>query len=173
MLWSRKIALVLLAGLTTAPLGACGFSPVYGAHSSVGKSLNDVAITSMEGRVGQAVRNTLIEELTPNGSPSAPNYFLDLKVNEDLNPLAIKRDASVTRFDYKLDASFSLRDSKTSEVLFSDTTQIITSANRLDQSEFASVIGVDDAKLRAARAIGQDIARRLAAYFARQENVTR
>jgi LPS-assembly lipoprotein len=169
MLWSNAQALAFLvfAACVAATMQACGFQPVYGPRSGMTAALNDVGIERLNGRVGQEVRNTLYEELTPGGTPRAPRYLLDIDIVEALEPVAIRRDASVTRFDYRLAVNFTLRDAQTRQALFSDSAEILTSANRLDQSEFASVIGVDDAKLRAARLIGQDISRRLSAYFVR------
>lgn len=148
-------------------LGGCGFSPVYGRNDYAAAELATIQVGQIEERIGQVLRNELIDRLTPQGEPGDPRYHLSVTITESRSPLAIQSDTSITRYNLRLNVGFSLLDSVTGEVLYDDTTVAIGSYNAV-QSDFATLVAQQDSTRRAARKAGEDIHTLLSVYFARK-----
>ena len=165
-----RVAAVVGLALLSAPLQGCGFRPLYGAApdgqtSMVVAELGSIQIPAVSDRVGQIVRNDLLDAITPFGQPREPRYVLDVRVDESKEGLAIARDATVTRFNLTLSAEYSLRDAGTAKVIASGVVRAVAAYNVL-QSDFANVIAERDAEVRAARVITDQIKTRLSVHFA-------
>lgn len=111
MWWSRAFA--VLAILALGPVG-CGFSPLYGkggggeSDPSVAREMAAVRILPIKNRLGQQVRNALVQRITPQGEPGDYRYTLAIEVNEDAADLGYRRDSFATLGSLTLSASFSL-----------------------------------------------------------------
>ena len=116
----------------------------------------------IEDRLGQQVRNRLLDLLTPKGTPDLPAYRLVVDLERGTTPLLIQLDNTATRFNLRLDAAFSLIDVSTGETVFGDHARSIASFN-LTESEFER-----NAEDRAAREVSDHIALLLAVYFDRR-----
>ena len=164
MWFSRAVAAVVLC----AVLGACGFEPLY-ARRSDGSTTDDLAVTKIaviEDRVGQQLRNALLEELTPRGQPSQPLYVLEVKLTEGISNLAIQKDDTTSRASLELRASYVLKRLSDGAALFDGVSRATTSYNMVT-SNFATVSSENDARRRNARVLGEEMKIRLAAYFNR------
>ena len=149
-------------------LSACGFKPLYGTNSDVGRAqehLETISVEHSNTKLGVMVRNNLLDRLSPGGAPDNPRYQLTMKLIERTSGVGVRIDASVTRLNYLLTTEYSLIDNETQEAVFqsSSRSQI---AYDVVKSQFSTLIAEQDAKKRAARDVSEDITLRLALFFA-------
>ncbi len=155
--------------LVVLVLGACGFRSLYGtdATGDAPGELATIKIKPIADRLGQQLRNNLLDLLNPRGRPANPRYLLTVGIDQSTQRLAIEKDAFATRANLRLLAKFSLQEPDNPEIVLSGKILVVSSYNILD-SEFATLMAEKDAKTRAAREIAHDIRTRLAAFFVRQ-----
>ncbi len=149
-------------------LSACGFKPLYGNHSEVGRAqehLETIAIDPINTKLGVMVRNNLLDRLTPGGAPDVPRYQLKLGLREQRIGVGVRLDASVTRFNYLLITNYNLIDQDTQKTVFASSSRSQV-AYDVVRSQFATVIAEQDAIKRAARDVSEEITLRLALFFA-------
>jgi len=164
----RLLRPVGLLGATII-VAACGFQPLYGSNQGVlsGPVVEDLAavhITAISERVGQIVRNDLLDRLNPFGEPTSPRFSLAVELEEAKEGLAIQIDDTVTRFNLTLTANYFLSDAQTGTVLTTGSVRAKAAYNVL-RSDFANVIAERDAQQRAAREIADEMKTRLAVFF--------
>ncbi len=161
--------MVLLPLFAMVLLGACGFRPLYGTDATGGApgELATIKISPIPDRLGQQLRNHLLDLLSPRGRPADPRYVLTVRLEQATQRLAIEKDAFATRANLRLTALYSLQDPNNRENVLSGKSLVVSSYNILD-SEFATLMAEKDAKARAAREIAHDIRTRLAAFFVRR-----
>jgi LPS-assembly lipoprotein len=160
-----RIAAALLA--VVALLTACGFQPLYGERSGGGavrQASASIAVAPIPDRVGQLVRNHLIDSLTPGGVPQRPVYTLSIDLTQTKEGVAFQSDEQATRINVTLEANFVLRDADGDAVLTQGTTRSVAALN-IVQSEFANITAEADAQRRAARQVADSIALRLGVFF--------
>jgi len=154
--------LVILAG--------CSFRPLYGTSNegtSARVGSNSIAISQIgQERVGQQLRNSLIDRLTPGGQPQFPAYTLDVTISDSLTDLLVQEDSTVLRRNYRLTASYKLIEVATGDPVYTSSVSRTASLNRLD-SEYANVIAQRDAEERAAEAVADVMVQRLGIALAR------
>lgn len=158
-------AATLIAVSTT--VAGCGFSPLYGEYSAaagpdVGDALTNIAIRPLPDRQGQRLRQILREQLQPTGQAARPQYDLDVQLATRIEEVGVRRDATSSRANYILTATFFLNDGPSA--VYSDRVQAIVSYNILDE-QYATVASQADAESRAIRRVGEEIKTRLAVYF--------
>lgn len=166
MWWFRAAAL----GAALTLVAACGFRPLYGQRADGGSTfaeLEAVTIGPIPGRVGQILRNHLLDRLTPRGQQVQARFRLDVRLSQAKESLAIKKDEEITRSNLKLTADFVLRDPSSGATLYSGQSRSTASFN-LVRSDFANLIAEQDAQRRAAREISDQIMTQLAVYFTRR-----
>ena len=162
MLWSR---LLLCLGLV---LAGCGYRPLYGQHGADNASVVDelalIHIEAIPDRTGQQMYNMLRERLNPNGKPEQAKYALSVALTETRENLFLERDETATRANLTLKASFILRRVDDGTVVTTGSSRSVSSYDILNPvaSEFASMVSQEDARVRCARAISDDMRTRLA-----------
>lgn len=154
-------------------LGACGFQPVYGKRagesgrqSAVTEDLASIAISPIADRAGQLLRNSLLDKLTPRGTPGRARYRLDVGLSETRSNLVILKDSTSTFAKVRFAATFILVDLETGQPVHRGQSESTTTFNRVD-SDFATLSAEKDARRRAADEISEDIRLRLGLYFNR------
>ena len=148
-------------------LAGCGFQPLYGkttAYDGVAADFGAIEIVDIPERVGLSVRNHLIDLMPQEG---AARYRLIVTLSENREGLALRRDASVTRYNYVLRATFELRDAATDAVVDKGHARAIAAYNVVD-SQFATLSAEQDAETRAARELAEQIRLRLGVGFERR-----
>jgi len=159
MLWSR---LFLCLGLV---LASCGYRPLYVQHGTDNASVVDelalIRIEAIPDRTGQQMYNMLRERLNPYGKPEEAKYALSVAVTETRENLFLEKDETATRANLTLKANFILRRLDDGTVLVTGSSRSVSSYDIL-ASQFASVVSQEDARLRCARAISDDMRTRLA-----------
>lgn len=162
----KRLGVMLGAVAAALSLSACGFTPLYGQHGTaaapgVVDALSTVSIRSLSNREGMKLRQLLREELQPKG-PSKAVYDLDIRFSTRVEELGIRSDATSSRANLILLATFDLNEGGRS--VFTDRVQSIVSYNILDD-QFATVTSQADAENRGIKQIGAEIKTRLAVYF--------
>lgn len=160
MLW----ALLLLA--------ACGFSPLYGAHSpgadeNVRMQLGRIYIGNIPDQPGQYLRNALMDRFYNAGRPGAhADYSLYIApVQESRSELDITKTSDSTRAQLYLSTSLVLKDKGEQEVLTRSLTAV-TSYNILD-SQFTTRVAEEAARRQALDDLARQIETHILLYFKR------
>ncbi len=157
-----------------AVVGGCGFRPLYSettAEKDVPEDLSSVTIAPIPDRVGQQLRNYLLDMLTPRGRPKKPIYTLKVSVDERITDLAIDNSGLATRANLRLDATYALVKDDIGETVVTGASLAVSSYN-LVRAEFSTLTAQNDARSRAALHIARQIRARLGAFFAHQQNAT-
>ncbi|MGF7208080.1 LPS-assembly lipoprotein [Skermanella aerolata] len=155
--WGLLLSLTLLPG--------CGYQPLHGANTPAAQQLPLVQINNIPDRLGQQLRNNLIDKFYRDGRPASPEYTLDISLVPNVYKLGIALDDSATRAELNLVANYTLRNMQGAAVL-SGTTTSVTNFNILS-SQYATLIGERDAYDRSVVQVSEDITRRVSLFFNR------
>ena len=165
MWWSR--ALVLVGLLTLGPSG-CGFTPMYakgGAdNSGINADLAAIRVLPIKDRMGQQLRNSLVQRLTPQGEPADYRYSLKIILSERASDMGYRRDSFATMGKLSMDASVILVGDGLSLLSVSATTEV--SFDYLGP-RYASVAMERDAEDRAITQLAENIRSQVAATIKR------
>ncbi|MXW92861.1 MAG: hypothetical protein F4114_01440 [Rhodospirillaceae bacterium] len=179
---ARCLAACVVAALAIG-LAGCGFQPLYadrpggkkGGESGGGDVAGDVAtvrIAPIADRIGQILRNELLDRLNPSGEPADPRYALEVRLAVSRRELGIRRDETATRANLRFLSSFRLREADSGAIVYSGRTASVTSYN-IVESEYATISAERAARRRGAILVADGIALRLAAYFNRLRKLRR
>ena len=119
-------------------------------------------------RLGQQIKNNLLDLLTPQGVPAKPKYYLYVNpVQENEYDQALRSDITATRkrIDYKVNYHMT-QNSK--EVMKGNTVSFV-SYDILD-NPYSTVISRKKVQQDAAKIMANDIALRLGAFFNAKAN---
>ena len=163
MWWFRYLVLPICA----LAVAGCGFKPLYegGKRSQISGQLASVRIAPIADRLGQQLRNELLDRINPFGRPGDPRYALNIKIRESRQELAVRKTELATRANLKIVANFTLKKhgQKPAELL-RGTGQATISYNILT-ANFATMMAEKDARRRAIREISAEITDKLASFF--------
>jgi LPS-assembly lipoprotein len=160
--WGLLFCLTLLPG--------CGYQPLYGANTPAAQQLPLVQINNIPNRLGQQLRNSLIDRFYRDGRPASPEYTLDISLAPSVYKLGIALDDSATRAELNLLATYTLRNTQGAAVL-SGSTNAVSNFNIL-RSQYATLIGERDAYDRSVAQVSDDITRRISLFFNREPVTT-
>jgi LPS-assembly lipoprotein len=163
-----------------AAVAACGFEPMYGertgtapadrpAQSGVRSDLFGTRVATIADRVGQQVRNQLVDRLNPQGEPAQPAYYLVVRLNEQKDSVLTRSDEFSTATSLRLVADFEVRDPK-GNILNTGYSRAIARYNTL-RSQYATIAAEDNARERAAREVAEDIRGKLAVFYAHRRGL--
>lgn len=164
-----------LGGLSgIALLSGCGFQPLYGKQASgraVAPELGAIEINEIgegtERRIGQILKNELINRFTAGQGRQPTRYRLLVEIHQSTAALQIQTNDTMTRFNLVLTANFELYDSTTSTLLFSSTAHA-TGSYDVVVSEYATLVAEEATAENSARDLSNTITNLLSLYFARQ-----
>jgi LPS-assembly lipoprotein len=168
-MWSSRF---LAVATTVTVLGGCGFHPLYGqsaATRDVPADFSSISVALIPDRLGQELRNDLLDLLTPRGRATNPVFRLNVSVEEEISELAIDSSGLATRANLRLDATYSLVKEDTGQAVMTGKSLAVSSYN-LVAADFSNLTAQDDARSRAALRIAREIRARLGAFFARRRN---
>jgi LPS-assembly lipoprotein len=126
-----------------------------GGSGAVAQSLAAVEVAAIEGRAGWLVRNALNDRFGAAGD-SAPAYRLEVRLDDQLEGLAVLRDDTVSRERRTLRARYQLVDLSTGEILL-DATDGTDAGIDVVSSEYAVIA----AEQTALENLSQDLAQRI------------
>ena len=159
-------ALLWLAAIASVALAGCGFRPLYGETSEAAPAaLAEVAIDRIDDRVGQMMRNQLLDKINPRGAPSRPKYLLTVKLTESTERIGLRQDATATRVNLRMNATYQLR-RVDGGVVFRSTSAFTGSYNVL-LNDFATLSSENDARRRVVQDLSEEIKNRVAIHLSR------
>ncbi len=170
MWWSRPLLVVAVLALATG----CGFRPLYDRadRSGVTAEMARIAVGVIEDRIGQQLRNHLMERLNPRGQPHRPIYRLTVTLQESTAYKALREDQTATRANVRINVSYTLRRAGTVEVETSGEVFAISSYNVVS-SDFATEMADRNARGEATRMLAEDIVNELAIHFRARRDAAR
>lgn len=164
----RSVA--LLALLVAPLLSGCGFTPLYATadedETQVTAGLRSIAIADIRAeddikrQVDRELRNLLPEA---DGQQAA--YQLELILVDERRAIAVRRSDFTSRFDYNLTGSYRLIETATGDIVHKQNVSALTSYG-IVSSQYASLVGREDAVRRAAVEIARSIEVDLALFLA-------
>lgn len=170
---SRRLFLAGLACLATT-LAGCGFRPLYGTTEVDGAVAAEMAAIRIgpigedqERRVGQILRNELIDRLTAGVGELPQRYDLQIELDQRTSALQIQTTDTVTRYNLVLVAKVHLFTSGTRARIYETTARATGSYDVVD-SEYGTLVAEQETARDAARDLSNTIASLLALYFKRQ-----
>jgi LPS-assembly lipoprotein len=153
-----------------ALLSACGFHPMYSSdpgENGARQIFASIYVDPIAGEhVGYDLRNSLIDSLSASGKPQEAAYRLKVTINQYLQGIAVANNATVTRYNYTLNANYELSDAHTNKVVKSGIERTL-SAYDVVTSPYATLVAQQDAQKRGATDIASRIQIDLSAYFAK------
>jgi len=160
---SLRHGLAVIAGGVLLPLllSACGFHPMYGR--SLGPALSSIYVEPIAERDGYELRNTLIDALQSDGDKAGKTYSLRVSLNESSQGIALQNDATITRYNNRLEARYVLSDMEGHELTSGIQTEL--SAYNVVQSPYATLTAQQDASKRAAQDVAERIHLDLGVWF--------
>ena len=147
-------------------LAGCGFHPLYGG-GKMAPQLASIYVEPLAERDGYELRNQLIDLLGSDGREGGKAYRLKLTLKEESNGVTLQNDATITRYNNRLEARYTLSDMR-GNVLTSGT-QTEVSAYNVVQSPYATLTAQQDASKRAAQDVAERIHLDLGAWFRKQK----
>ena len=155
------LALAALAGL--APLGACGFTPLY-AQPGVGAGLSHIDVVAPQGRVGYLLRQDL-DDAFGHDKGGAPAYRLELQLTQTRQSHGLNVENVAQRYELDMTVNYTLTDLATGKVA---TTGAVTSAVSYDSAAqpYAGIAARQDTQDRQAEDVASKIQLQLDAWMA-------
>ena len=151
-------------------LPACGFHPMMGAASdqpAVTEQLARVEIAPLKDRSGQMLRNRLIDAFYRDQRAVAPEYRLEISLDTGQEPLAVAKDASMSRGQWSMIAIYRLIHITTGRLMFSSNSRAWPGYNNT-LVQYASFVSEQSAFDRGIDFLGDEIKTRVSLFFARE-----
>lgn len=162
----KRLAILLVLA---APLGACGLHPLYegGGSGPVAASLSRVDVAPISGKAGYLVTNALRDRL-PQRNGEQSTYRLEIKLDDSITGLGVRRDDTITRERRSLRARYQLVDVATGNVVL-DATAGSDAGVDVVNSEYATIAAENTALERLSEIVADQIVTRLAVYARRAQ----
>ena len=164
MSFLKAARLLLLAG-SAAMLVGCGFQPIYATPENRNAALNQqIAIGNIQ--APETVKDMVVDELSGRlvlKDGQRPRYDLNVLVRERAERLAVQIDATVTRYNYRLQAEYFLIDVNSGKRR-RGRVEAVTSYN-IVTSIYSTLFAEKAAQEKAARLLAEEIERDLLLKF--------
>lgn len=153
----RRVAAILGLGLM---LAGCGLRPLYGGGESgaVRQMLSGVEVAPIAGQNGWLVANALRDRLRSEGPA---RYRLEIRLDDNITGLGIRRDDSITRERRTLRARYQLVDLSNGAVTI-DATAGSDAGIDVVRSEYATIAAERTALERLSVIVADQIVTRIA-----------
>lgn len=158
---------VFAASVGALLLGGCGFHPLYAkvdALGAPGESLAAIYVEPIPERIGYQLRNDLLDRLNGAADANGARYRLKLSLREQKDPVALRPNATITRYNYRLFAHYDLVPAGGAAAVRSGDVTSLTAYN-VASSPYATVVAERDAADRAASDVAERLRTELAVYF--------
>lgn len=154
---------LLLTGLLTG----CTLKPLYGGGSGgrVASTLAHIEVAPIEGKAGWLVGNAVRDRLAADRG-GAPVYRLEVRLDDRIVGLGVRRDDTITRERRTLRARYQLIDLANGAVLL-DATAGSDAGIDVVGSEYATIAGENTALERLSGIVADQIVARIALYAER------
>jgi LPS-assembly lipoprotein len=156
----KQTLVILCASFAVA---GCGFHPMYGGGGKVGPELASIYVEPLAERDGYELRNQLIDLLGSDGREAGKAYTLKLTLNELSNGVALQNDATITRYNDTLTASYVLTDAQGKQVTSGNQSSL--AAYNVSNAPYSTLAVQQDSDRRAADDLADRIRMDLGAFF--------
>ena len=155
------------APLVALLLSACGLHPLYGGGSGgrVQTTLGQIEVAPIAGQAGYLVSNAVRDQLGSSRG-AAPLYRLEIKLDDKIIGLGVRRDDTVTRERRSLRARYQLVDLANGTVLLDASAGSDASVDVVG-SEYATIAAENTALERLSTIVANQIVSRIALYAER------
>jgi len=171
-----KIA-ALGAGLALL-VSACGFEPLYVERKSgeswyyqgefdtgITEEMAKIKVDPVADRIGQLIRNDLIDSFTPRGIPSQARYRLSVSsIDKQVVQQALRDDITATRERVRYTVNYYLYDAQSGQELVKGNSLAYLSYDILS-NPYSTTFAQKKIEKDGARIIANDISLRIGAYF--------
>jgi len=156
-----KVAALLLAACA---LSGCQLQPLYGGGvgGPVQSTLAAVEVAPIEGQAGWLMGNALRDRLD-TGQSMSPRYRLEVRIDDSIAGLGVRRDDSVTRERRTLRARYQLVEIETGTVVL-DATAGSDAGIDVVGSEYATIAAERSALERLSQIVADQIVARVAKF---------
>ena len=160
----RPLPLIVAGLALTFGLSGCGLHPLYagGGSGSVATALSGIEVAPIEGKAGWLMANALKDRLG-GGQSGGARYRLDVRLDDEIRGLGVRRDDSVVRERRILRARYQLVD-QTSNAVLVDATAGSDAGIDVVRSEYATIAAENTALERLSVIVADEIVARLATY---------
>jgi LPS-assembly lipoprotein len=157
-----------MAGALTSLTG-CGFHPLYGHDSASHQPAMEAQFASIQiavlpDRLGQKMRNLLIDSLHIGGPSADSRYTLTMTVREAVINLGLQENSTSTRGQVRLTVVYFLSDKLTGNTLLTETLRTSAGYNILI-NQFSSLLSQDDAETQGLQQISDEMTEHMALFF--------
>ena len=159
-------------------LTACGFEPLYVDRysdekwyykgqfdTSITNEIAQIKVEPANERIGQLIRNELLDSFTPKGIPEHPKYRLTItNIEKSISEQAMRDDITATRerVEYKID--YVLTDASNGQILVSNDTLALLGYDIMT-NPYSTTFAQKKVEQDAAKIMAADISLRIGAYF--------
>lgn len=165
-------SLLIAAFLLIPMLTGCGFEPLYGERAgkgSVMKELAEVEIAPIQERVGQQIRNRLLDRMRGTGPAPAAKYRLLAETTTNRTDYGVALDSAPTFSTVSLVLRYSLLDASSGALVTSNAAVALVNFSSTT-SPFSTLIGDENARRRAAEQVADATVTQLALFFSDRTN---
>lgn len=169
----RYIALAALVAF----ISGCGFEPLYVEKKSesnwyydnefdtgIREEMASVKVELIQDRIGQLIRNDLLDKLTPKGQPTSPKYYLKITdIQKSEIDQALRNDITATREKVIYKVYYVLNDREHKKLLKGDSVAYL--GYDILRDPYSTTFAQKKNEKNAAKIIANDISLRLGAYF--------
>lgn len=143
-------------------LSGCGLHPLYsnGSAGIVATTLSQVDVAPIEGKAGWLMGNALRDRLR---ATATPRYRLEIKLDDQIIGLGVRRDDSISRERRTLRARYQLVDLANGSVLLDAATGSDAGIDAVN-AEYATIAGENSALERLSEIVADQIVARVATY---------
>ena len=136
-----RVRAAFLSAFLPFALAACGLQPMYagGSKGAVARGLAAVDVSPIEGKAGWLVRNALVDRLgAADGKDTTARYRLDIRLDDQLEGLALLSDDTIGRERRTLRARYQLVDNASGDIVL-DATAGSDAGIDVVSSEYATI----------------------------------
>lgn len=159
-------------------VSACGFEPLYvektGGNdlwyynneydTDIVQEMAQIKISGVSDRIGQLIKNELMDTFNPHGTPKNAKYFLKIEpVERETTEQALRDDITATREKVKYTVNYEMWSEKRGH-LVSGKSWVYLSYDLLD-NPYSTTMDKKKIEKDGAKIIANDISLRVASYF--------
>ncbi|MEE2694663.1 MAG: LPS assembly lipoprotein LptE [Pseudomonadota bacterium] len=170
-MWLYRIAVILFS---VALFSGCGFQPLYSSRlaGSVLTDLSSIEVGALDGIIGVQLHNTLHDNLQLNDKHEKA-YSLILRYDTTNYPMITAEDSQISRYTMILNVHYTLSEFASGSLLTEGHTSAHASYNVISDNAYATFVAEEEASLRAAKQIGNQIANLLSLHFSQRSKQVR
>lgn len=160
-----KLIIASLFLLFAPLLSGCGFTPVYATNGGGdGPPLKGVKLAGVEASETAAPILTRAFLRRTALAGDAVEYDLVVTVKESAQPLAVQIDDSVTRYNYRLEANYTLTKRADGKEIKGKADSV--ASFNVVSSQYSTLFAEQDAREKAARVLADEVERDILLKFA-------